>query len=90
MRAAGCSIRRRRRDRRCSPIDPELARGAYDVGVEALPDVPASEDWLPPPFEQFVAAHLRGLAIFVAVAGDEVVGYAKLARDRTVAPRTTA
>jgi GNAT superfamily N-acetyltransferase len=57
---------------------PELAGGAYEVGSEAIPDVPGSEDWTPPPFEQFAAAHLRGLAIFVAVAGDEVVGYAKL------------
>ena len=57
---------------------PELAAGAYEVGVEALPDIPGSEDWTPPPFEQFLAAHLRGLAIFVAVADGEVVGYAKL------------
>jgi len=57
---------------------PELAAGAYEVGSEAIPDVPGTEDWTPPPFEQFAAAHLRGLAIFVAVAGDEVVGYAKL------------
>jgi L-amino acid N-acyltransferase YncA len=28
---------------------PELAAGAYDVGVEALPDIPGSEDWTPPP-----------------------------------------
>jgi GNAT superfamily N-acetyltransferase len=57
---------------------PELAAGAYEVGTEAIPDVPGSEDWTPPPFEQFAAAHLRGLAIFVAVADGEVVGYAKL------------
>ena len=57
---------------------PELARGAYDVGSEALPDVPGSEDWTPPPFEQFLATHLRGLAVFLAVADGEVVGYAKL------------
>ena len=57
---------------------PELAYGVYEVGSEALPDIPGSEDWTPPPFEQFAAAHLQGLAIFVAVAGDEVVGYAKL------------
>jgi GNAT superfamily N-acetyltransferase len=57
---------------------PELATGAYEVGSEAIPDVPGSEDWTPPPFEQFAAAHLRGLAIFVAVADGEVVGYAKL------------
>jgi len=57
---------------------PELAAGAYDVGIEALPDVPGGEDWTPPPFEQFLATHLRGLAIFLAVADGEVVGYAKL------------
>lgn len=57
---------------------PELAAGAYDVGVESLPDIPGSEDWTPPPFEQFLATHLRGIAIFLAVAGGEVVGYAKL------------
>ena len=57
---------------------PELAAGAYDVGSEALPDVPGSEDWTPPPLEQFVASHLRGLAVFLAVADGEVVGYAKL------------
>jgi mycothiol synthase len=57
---------------------PELAAGAYEVGSEAIPDVPGSEDWTPPPFEQFAAAHLRGLAIFIAVADGEVVGYAKL------------
>jgi GNAT superfamily N-acetyltransferase len=56
---------------------PELAPGTYEVGSEALPDIPGNEDWTPPPLEQFVAAHLRGLAIFVAVAGGEVVGYAK-------------
>ena len=57
---------------------PELAPGAYEVGAEALPDIPGNADWTPPPFEQFLASHLRGLAIFVAVAGGEVVGYAKL------------
>jgi GNAT superfamily N-acetyltransferase len=56
----------------------ELARGIYDVASEALPDVPGSDDWLPPPFERFVAAHLHAAAIFVALAGGEVIGYAKL------------
>ncbi len=60
------------------PDHPELATGAYGVGVEALPDVPGNEDWTPPPLEQFVATHLRGLAVFVALADGEVVGYAKL------------
>jgi GNAT superfamily N-acetyltransferase len=53
------------------------ARGAYDVGREALPDVPGGEEWTPPPFEQFAATHLRGV-ILLAVADGEVVGYAKL------------
>jgi GNAT superfamily N-acetyltransferase len=57
---------------------PELVRGIYDVAAEALPDVPGSEDWLPPPFERFVAAHLHGAAIFAALADNDVIGYAKL------------
>ena len=40
--------------------------------------MPGSDDWLPPPFEQFVAAHLHAAAIFVALDGGEVIGYAKL------------
>jgi mycothiol synthase len=56
----------------------ELAAGAYSVGVEALPDIPGNEDWTPPPFDEFAANNLRGLAVFVAVADGEVVGYAKL------------
>jgi mycothiol synthase len=72
---------------------PDLATGAYDVGAEALPDIPGGEDWTPPPFEQFLATHLRGLAIFLAVAGDEVVAYAKLnarSDDRTATHGMTA
>jgi GNAT superfamily N-acetyltransferase len=57
---------------------PELARGVYGVGLEALPDVPGSDGWTPPSYEQFTKAHLRGPAIFVALAADEVVAYAKL------------
>jgi mycothiol synthase len=57
---------------------PDLAHSVYDVAAEAWPDVPGSEDWLPPPFEQFVSAHLHGLVIFVAVADCEAIGYAKL------------
>ena len=57
---------------------PELARGVYEVGLEALPDVPGSDGWTPPSLERFTKAHLRGPAIFIAVAADEVVAYAKL------------
>ncbi len=57
---------------------PDMARGVYEVAAEALIDIPGSEDWLPPPFEQFVASHLRGLVIFVALSDGEAIGYAKL------------
>jgi mycothiol synthase len=62
---------------------PELARGMYDVALEAFPDIPGSEDDEVEPFEDWLAHHLQrsgGLpeATFVALAGEEVVGYAKL------------
>jgi GNAT superfamily N-acetyltransferase len=57
---------------------PELAHGIYDVATQAMPDVPGSGDWLPPPFEQFVAAHLHAASVFVALDDGEVIGYAKL------------
>jgi GNAT superfamily N-acetyltransferase len=61
---------------------PELARGIYEVAVEALPDVPGWEDELVEPFEDWLAHDMQGSgdlpeATFVALAGDEVIGYAK-------------
>jgi GNAT superfamily N-acetyltransferase len=62
---------------------PELARGMYEVALEALPDIPGSEDDDVEPFEDWLAHDMQGGpgdrpdATFVAVAGDEVVGYAK-------------
>jgi GNAT superfamily N-acetyltransferase len=61
---------------------PELARGMYEVAVEALPDIPGWEDELVEPFEGWLAHDMQGSgdrpdATFVAVAGSEVVGYAK-------------
>lgn len=61
---------------------PELARGMYDVAVEALPDIPGWEDELVEPFEDWLAHDMQGSGdrpegTFVALAGDEVVGYAK-------------
>jgi len=61
---------------------PELARGIYEVSVEASPDVPGSEDEEHEPFDDWLAHDMSGPgdrpeATFVAVAGDEVVGYAK-------------
>jgi mycothiol synthase len=62
---------------------PELARGIYDVACEAYPDVPG-EDAEMATFEAWLSADMQGTsdrpeATFVALAGDEVVGYAKLA-----------
>jgi len=52
------------------------------VSVEASPDVPGYEDEEHEPFEAWLAHDMQGPgdlpeATFVAVAGDEVVGYAK-------------
>jgi mycothiol synthase len=61
---------------------PELARGMYQVMLEASPDVPGFEDEELESFEDWLAHDMEGPgdkpeATFVAVAGDEVVGYAK-------------
>jgi GNAT superfamily N-acetyltransferase len=61
---------------------PELAHGIYEVSLEASPDVPGYENELAEPFEDWLAHDMQGSgdspeATFVAVAGDEVVGYAK-------------
>ena len=72
---------------------PELARGMYEVAVEAYPDVPGWEDEQVEPFEDWLAHDMQGPgdrpeATFVALAGDEVVGYAKFSL--TPAQATTA
>ena len=61
---------------------PELARGIYAVAAEAYADVPGAEDDEMEPFEDWLAHDMSGSgdrpeATFVALAGDEVVGYAK-------------
>jgi len=61
---------------------PELARGLYDVACEALPDIPDSEDEHVEPFEEWLSVHMQGAGdrpegTFAALAGDEVVGWAK-------------
>ena len=61
---------------------PELAPGMYEVSLEAYPDVPGFEDDELEPYEDWLAHDMQGSgdlpeATFVAVAGDEVVGYAK-------------
>jgi GNAT superfamily N-acetyltransferase len=63
---------------------PELARGIYEVACEAYPDEPGSTEDEVEPFETWLAQDMQGVgdrpeAVFVALADDEVVGYAKLA-----------
>jgi GNAT superfamily N-acetyltransferase len=61
---------------------PELAGGMYEVMLDAAPDVPGYEDELAEPYDHWLAHEMQGPgdkpeATFAAVAGDEVVGYAK-------------
>jgi GNAT superfamily N-acetyltransferase len=61
---------------------PELAGGMYDVFREAEPDIPGEEDTETIEYEEWLSQHMRGSgdkaeATFVALAGDEVVGYSK-------------
>jgi GNAT superfamily N-acetyltransferase len=63
---------------------PELAEGMYGVYVEADPDIPGSEGVEIPSFDEWLSDDMKGTsdrpeAVFVALAGHEVVGYAKLA-----------
>lgn len=63
---------------------PELARGIYEVACEAYPDVPDSDEVEMEPFERWLDQDMQGPgdrpeAVFVALAGGEVAGYAKLA-----------
>jgi GNAT superfamily N-acetyltransferase len=62
---------------------PELARGMYEVDLETHPDIPGFEDVAVEPFEDWMAHHMRRPAdspeaTFIALAGEEVVGFAKL------------
>jgi mycothiol synthase len=61
---------------------PELVGGLYEVYTEATPDIPGDETEIES-FEDWSSLHMQGPgdradATFVAVAGDDVVGYAKL------------
>jgi mycothiol synthase len=71
---------------------PELAEACHAVDAEAVPDIPAGADFVAGPFELWRAANLEGPAALphacaVALAGDEVVGYAALLA-RTAEPGT--
>jgi GNAT superfamily N-acetyltransferase len=72
---------------------PECARGMYEVVLEATPDIPGEEDEQVEPFEDWLAHDMQGPgdrpeATFVAVADDQVIGYAKFSL--TTAQPTTA
>ena len=61
---------------------PELDRGMYEVALEAEPDIPGAEDDEVEPFEDWLKHHMQAAgdkpeATFVALAGAEVVGWAK-------------
>jgi GNAT superfamily N-acetyltransferase len=60
---------------------PELARGIYEVACEAYPDVPGEGEQMAA-FEDWLSVDMQGSgdrpeATFIALHGDEVVGYAK-------------
>lgn len=62
---------------------PELAQGIYEAAREAHPDIPGEEAVEIGSFEEWLSRDMQGAgdrpeAVFVAVAGDEVAGYAKL------------
>jgi GNAT superfamily N-acetyltransferase len=72
---------------------PELDRGIYEVACEAYSDIPGDRDQTIEPFEDWLEHEMKGSgdradATFLAVAGDEVVGYSKFSL--TEAQPTTA
>jgi mycothiol synthase len=62
---------------------PELARGMYEVNLEIHPDIPGFEDVAGETFEDWMTHQMQRPtdspeATFIALAGEEVVGFAKL------------
>ncbi len=62
---------------------PELAQGIYEAARDAHRDIPGEEAVDIGSFEQWLSRDMQGAgdraeAVFVAVSGDEVAGYAKL------------
>ena len=62
---------------------PELARGMYEVDLEIRPDIPGFEDVALEPFEDWMVHNMQRPtdspeATFIALDGEEVVGFAKL------------
>ena len=61
----------------------ELAQGLYEVAREAVPDIPGEEEGDIGTLEEWLARDMESgsddpRAVFVALAGDEVAGFAKL------------
>jgi GNAT superfamily N-acetyltransferase len=61
---------------------PDASKGVHKVYVEASPDIPGQEDEPAPEYGEWLRQHMQGAgdrpeATFVALAGDEVVGYSK-------------
>ena len=61
---------------------PDLVGGIYEAYREGSADIPGDEDFEPQPFEDWLANDMSGSGdkpewTFVAVAGEEVVGYSK-------------
>jgi GNAT superfamily N-acetyltransferase len=72
---------------------PDLTLGIYDVACEGYPDIPGDRDETVEPFEDWLEHEMKGPgdradATFLAVSGDEVVGYSKFSL--TEAQPTTA
>jgi mycothiol synthase len=62
---------------------PELARGMYAVDIEARPDIPGFDDVTFEPFEEWMEHFMLRTtdspeATFIALADEEVIGFAKL------------
>ena len=64
---------------------PDLIRGVYEVACEAYPDEPGSAAVAMDSFERWLSRDMQGESdrpdmTFIALAGGEVAGYAKLCR----------
>jgi mycothiol synthase len=62
---------------------PELVRGMYEVNVEIRPDIPGFDDVDGESFQDWMTHQMQRAAdspeaTFIALAGEDVVGYAKL------------
>jgi GNAT superfamily N-acetyltransferase len=59
------------------PYEPRFRRAIHEIENESVPDIPGEDDYVPEPFESWVARWDPDRT-FVAVADGAAVGYAKL------------